>query len=637
MSVFLAPLPVLRFCDNNGNAASGFKLFTYAAGTNTKQTTYTSAAGTTPNTNPIILNTRGECQCWLSAGQNYEFVLASPTDTDPPSAPIWTSNQIAGIDDLSAETAAQGIGYIQGAVGTVQRTVANRLSESVRGLDFGADNSGTTASTAAINAALAFGGQIYFPDGNYAISSDLTATVAGTVLWSLPGTAVIKATAGAVFTVAMLDILQNTVSVEGLTFNGNFTAGSLGTQVFSGIYWSDKSLITIRDVTIINVTNSAIFGKCGSATTGSASITIDTVEIFNCGWHGIQLQSCDGVDIIAPFVRQVGGHSIFLDYFSAASGAATSCVGVAISSPYSDRSNAPTVMLVGQAEGGYHIAYRAGAQNITITGGVLQNNSRYAAAGFGGIAQLPDGTNFTASITISGNVLENLGGAGIAAGDSTVVMGNAISFALGFGCTAYLTAGTLLGDIVFANNLIQNTNTQSGAAAGFGLGSTTAGSTIANVVVEGNVVQDTRGTKQTLYGMTIGFANATYENVVVANNNFVGVADKAFETDTATPNPSGIISYGNVGGIQAPANVSGVSLDATFYEAFELTQSGATNFATISNGYVGQQISIALGDANTTFVTSGNLTLSGAPKTGSSGQMVIATYGAGGKWGCLFT
>lgn len=61
MAVYnLSPFPVLRFCDNSGNPLNGGKLFTYTAGTATKQSTFTDSTGGTPNANPTILNSRGE-------------------------------------------------------------------------------------------------------------------------------------------------------------------------------------------------------------------------------------------------------------------------------------------------------------------------------------------------------------------------------------------------------------------------------------------------------------------------------------------------------------------------------------------------------------------------------------------------
>lgn len=86
-----------------GNAiASGYKLFTYAAGSSTKQATYTDNTGITAHTNPILIDANGYTTggpIWLISGQNYKFVLALPTDTDPPTTPIETFDYIAGVND----------------------------------------------------------------------------------------------------------------------------------------------------------------------------------------------------------------------------------------------------------------------------------------------------------------------------------------------------------------------------------------------------------------------------------------------------------------------------------------------------------------------------------------------------------
>lgn len=90
----LSPPPVLHFDDANGAPLTGGRLFTYAAGTTTKQNTYTNYGGATPNTNPVVLNTRGEANVWLVPGQAYKFVLAPAGSSDPPSAPIFTVDNI---------------------------------------------------------------------------------------------------------------------------------------------------------------------------------------------------------------------------------------------------------------------------------------------------------------------------------------------------------------------------------------------------------------------------------------------------------------------------------------------------------------------------------------------------------------
>ena len=87
----------------NGAPASGAKLFVYTAGSTTKATTFSNSAGTVPNTNPIILNARGESAnaIWVNAG-SFKFVLSTSADTDPPASPVWTIDNVAGINENTA-------------------------------------------------------------------------------------------------------------------------------------------------------------------------------------------------------------------------------------------------------------------------------------------------------------------------------------------------------------------------------------------------------------------------------------------------------------------------------------------------------------------------------------------------------
>lgn len=91
----LSPLPIQKFYDNNGVPLVGGQLFTYITGTNTKLATYTDSTGGTPNPNPIPLNYRGEAQVWIDPLLVYKFVLAPANDTDPPTNPFWSVDQLA--------------------------------------------------------------------------------------------------------------------------------------------------------------------------------------------------------------------------------------------------------------------------------------------------------------------------------------------------------------------------------------------------------------------------------------------------------------------------------------------------------------------------------------------------------------
>lgn len=87
----------------NGIPANGAKLFFYAAGSSTKQTTYADEAGTIPQSNPIILDSRGESAqpVWFTEGLSYNIVFAPSTDSDPPVSPIWDIDDVTGINDSS--------------------------------------------------------------------------------------------------------------------------------------------------------------------------------------------------------------------------------------------------------------------------------------------------------------------------------------------------------------------------------------------------------------------------------------------------------------------------------------------------------------------------------------------------------
>jgi len=87
----------------NGVPANGAKVFTYAAGSSTKLATYTDEAGVVAQANPIILNSRGEpdSPIWLTEGQEYKFVFTASTDSDPPTSPIRTIDNISGVGDNS--------------------------------------------------------------------------------------------------------------------------------------------------------------------------------------------------------------------------------------------------------------------------------------------------------------------------------------------------------------------------------------------------------------------------------------------------------------------------------------------------------------------------------------------------------
>ena len=127
MPTTLIPNPVMQFFDANGNPLVGGKLFTYAAGTTTPQATFTDYNGGTANTNPVILNSRGEAAVWCGANRYY-MVLKDSDNVE-----IWTADNVNGPNGptlavLAASDGATLIGYTPADTG-VATTVNARLQQ----------------------------------------------------------------------------------------------------------------------------------------------------------------------------------------------------------------------------------------------------------------------------------------------------------------------------------------------------------------------------------------------------------------------------------------------------------------------------------------------------------------------------
>ena len=85
----LSPTPKLQFFDLNGAPLSGGLLYTYAAGTTTPLASYTDSTGLIANTNPIVLDSRGEANVWLGTA-SYKLALYTSAGVL-----IWTVDNIS--------------------------------------------------------------------------------------------------------------------------------------------------------------------------------------------------------------------------------------------------------------------------------------------------------------------------------------------------------------------------------------------------------------------------------------------------------------------------------------------------------------------------------------------------------------
>lgn len=124
MTKLLSPVDVLTFLDDDGQPLAGGQLFTYAGGTafGTPLATFADRAGSVPNANPVVLNSRGEAPVYLTPGLVYDWILkssvASGSVTIRTRVGITVDSDPLLRTDLASTTAGQGAGLLGWPLGT---------------------------------------------------------------------------------------------------------------------------------------------------------------------------------------------------------------------------------------------------------------------------------------------------------------------------------------------------------------------------------------------------------------------------------------------------------------------------------------------------------------------------------------
>lgn len=99
MPLFLSPVCNDQTFDANGNPLTGGKIWTYLAGSSTPAATYTDDTGSTPQSNPVELNSLGYPTLgaiWLTGGISYKFIIQTAGLVT-----LRTIDNISGINDAS--------------------------------------------------------------------------------------------------------------------------------------------------------------------------------------------------------------------------------------------------------------------------------------------------------------------------------------------------------------------------------------------------------------------------------------------------------------------------------------------------------------------------------------------------------
>jgi hypothetical protein len=246
----LAPQPKAQFFDANGSPLVGGKVYTYAAGTTTPLQTYTDESGVTPNTNPVILDSRGECNLWFSNASSYKVVLESATGTLQ-----WTVDNISTYGTLASQN-SNNVAITGGTITGVTLTV--NVIGDVSG------NAGTVTN---------------------GVYLDAVQTVTNKTLTGMASASTVKDSLGTDYTIGFRSVPQSLNTTAAASDIGKHLYVSATTTVPSGVFVAGNEFL------VVNSSNAAItltqgagttLRLGGTATTGSRTIAAYGVASVLC-------------------------------------------------------------------------------------------------------------------------------------------------------------------------------------------------------------------------------------------------------------------------------------------------------------------------------------------------------------------
>jgi hypothetical protein len=246
----LAPQPKAQFFDANGSPLVGGKVYTYAAGTTTPLETYTDESGVTPNTNPVILDSRGECNLWFSTASSYKVVLESATGTLQ-----WTVDNISTYGTLASQN-SNNVNITGGTITGVTLTV--NVVGDVSG------NAGTVTN---------------------GVYLDAVQTVTNKTLTGMASASTVKDSLGTDYTIGFRSVPQSLNTTAAASDIGKHLYVSATTTVPSGVFVAGNEFLVVNSsASTVTLTQGAgtTLRLGGTATTGSRTIAAYGVASVLC-------------------------------------------------------------------------------------------------------------------------------------------------------------------------------------------------------------------------------------------------------------------------------------------------------------------------------------------------------------------
>ena len=624
-----------QFFDNNGNILSGGKLYSYAAGTTTPQTTYTSASGSTAHTNPIILNSAGRVatgEIWLTENAAYKFSLYTSDNVL-----IATYDNILGIIDLTAlndfisnlantTNPALGdalVGFRQSnssgnLANSVGRTVHQKLQETVSVKDFGAVGDGVTNDVVAINNAINYAitvpnSRLVFSAGTYRVDSALgpytandleidfggakldfsnVSTNVSTVLLSFEG----SYTATSAVLSSGLGINEQTVACS----TTGFAAGDL-VRIYSNTVWdSTRTSTRIGELNFVDeiISGSSLTVVCpaeSNYTTAAAATIQKLTPVKNIHIRNGTFIAPAANDLVQGILFRVGINcsienmtTIDCDVYHMR---LTDCILSTVSNCHIEEANNAT-----QA---YGITCADACQDCLVTNNTIRN-VRHA---FTTNNNVSTSYGITRRITVSHNaVYNNVPNVGGTSGDALdthagsediYFTNNSIQGAYGIGI-----------NVEGRSAIVQNNHINGSTASGIRFASY-----VDNVesegIISGNVISfigDDTATND--YGITVSLPNLTTNcrRLVVANNQIHSKSEPIIIAGNATAKFYEVVVSGNVCKLRPAGLTSAGSSGAEFARCNNIAISGNV-FYGVSRGVYLDTCTLATVSANIVELT----------------------------------
>ena len=247
----LAPQPKAQFFDASGSPLVGGKVYTYAAGTTTPLETYTSESAVTPNTNPVILDSRGECNLWFSNASSYKVILESATDVLQ-----WTVDNISTYGTLASQN-SNNVAITGGTIAGVTITTST-ITGDISG------NAGTVTNGVYLTA---------------------TQTLTNKTITGLASASTVNDSVGTPYTVGYRSVPQSLNTTAAASDDGKHLYVSATTTIPSGVFVAGNLFYVVNSsASTVTLTQGAgtTLRLGGTATTGSRTIAAYGVATVQC-------------------------------------------------------------------------------------------------------------------------------------------------------------------------------------------------------------------------------------------------------------------------------------------------------------------------------------------------------------------